>query len=380
MRGGVRGRRRCSPGASRCCGRARCHARAAGACSGIASRSLLARRRGGAGGRGRHPRAPVPLRLAPVARLQPSSRAPSHAGSHFTDVGSGRYDFWRVSLDAFVAHPDRRPRPGQLRRLLRHAPPHRTRSRAGPTASRCGCSPTPAWSASCCSRCSWSRRAALAAVARAPAPGRPLARSVAAGAALLPLVVWLIHGSVDWFWEMPALTGPALGFLAHGRRRWSRDRRRPRPRREPRHRARAPRSGRRDAAMPGCWPARSACSRCWRRWSCSDSRTCRCARCRSASDLAPATPPRRFSDLQPIAADLESAERRPGRLAGDDRAADRRQLRRRPGALRSRRSTAIPAAGMRWLGAGLAASALGDRGAGAPRLRDRRLDQPRQPP
>src|SRR5205807_1194211 len=27
------------------------------------------------------------------------------SGSHFTDVGSGRYDFWRVSLDAFTAHP-----------------------------------------------------------------------------------------------------------------------------------------------------------------------------------------------------------------------------------------------------------------------------------
>jgi tetratricopeptide (TPR) repeat protein len=31
--------------------------------------------------------------------------------------------------------------------------------------------------------------------------------------ALLPLVVWLIYGSVDWFWEVPALSGPALGFL-----------------------------------------------------------------------------------------------------------------------------------------------------------------------
>jgi Flp pilus assembly protein TadD len=29
----------------------------------------------------------------------------------------------------------------------------------------------------------------------------------------LPLVVWLIHGSIDWFWELPALSGPALGFL-----------------------------------------------------------------------------------------------------------------------------------------------------------------------
>ena len=34
------------------------------------------------------------------------------------------------------------------------------------------------------------------------------------GAALLPLGVWLIHGSIDWFWEFPALSGPALGFLA----------------------------------------------------------------------------------------------------------------------------------------------------------------------
>src|SRR5947209_6441022 len=34
-----------------------------------------------------------------------------------------------------------------------------------------------------------------------------------AGACILPLIVWLIHGSVDWFWEMPALSGPALGFL-----------------------------------------------------------------------------------------------------------------------------------------------------------------------
>jgi hypothetical protein len=25
--------------------------------------------------------------------------------------------------------------------------------------------------------------------------------------------VWLIHGSLDWFWELPALSGPALGFL-----------------------------------------------------------------------------------------------------------------------------------------------------------------------
>jgi hypothetical protein len=29
-----------------------------------------------------------------------------------------------------------------------------------------------------------------------------------------PLGVWLIHGSIDWFWEFPALSGPAFGFFA----------------------------------------------------------------------------------------------------------------------------------------------------------------------
>jgi O-Antigen ligase len=43
--------------------------------------------------------------------------------------------------------------------------------------------------------------------------GRDPARRVAAGLALVPLIVWLVHGSLDWFWEFPALSVPALGFL-----------------------------------------------------------------------------------------------------------------------------------------------------------------------
>jgi Flp pilus assembly protein TadD len=27
-------------------------------------------------------------------------------------------------------------------------------------------------------------------------------------------VYWLLHGSIDWFWEIPALAAPAFGFLA----------------------------------------------------------------------------------------------------------------------------------------------------------------------
>jgi hypothetical protein len=35
-----------------------------------------------------------------------------------------------------------------------------------------------------------------------------------AAAALVPLIVWLVHGSVDWLWEFPALSAPALAFAA----------------------------------------------------------------------------------------------------------------------------------------------------------------------
>jgi hypothetical protein len=55
--------------------------------------------------------------------------------------------------------------------------------------------------------------AAVVAALRRRAPKGTL-RGVMAGIALLPLIVWLIHGSVDWFWEMPALSAPALAFLA----------------------------------------------------------------------------------------------------------------------------------------------------------------------
>jgi tetratricopeptide (TPR) repeat protein len=53
---------------------------------------------------------------------------------------------------------------------------------------------------------------ALRAAARTRRGADPT-RQMLAGAALMPLVVWLIHGSLDWFWEFPALSAPALGFL-----------------------------------------------------------------------------------------------------------------------------------------------------------------------
>jgi hypothetical protein len=129
-------------------------------------------------------------------------------GSHFTDVGSGRYDFWRVALDAFVTHPIGGL--GQDNFDSYYMPRRRT-------------SEEPAWTHSLEFRLlahtgivgfllfATFLLAALAAALR----GRRKAgfAGAVAGAALVPLLVWLIHGSVDWFWEFPALSGPALGFL-----------------------------------------------------------------------------------------------------------------------------------------------------------------------
>lgn len=130
-------------------------------------------------------------------------------GSHFTDVGSGRYDFWRVAIDAFVSHPIGGL--GQDNFADYYLPRRRTREE-------------PAWTHSLELRLLAHTGivglltfggfviCALIPALRARRRGSPLTAAVAA-IALLPLLDWLIHGSIDWFWEIPALSGPALGFL-----------------------------------------------------------------------------------------------------------------------------------------------------------------------
>jgi hypothetical protein len=137
------------------------------------------------------------------------SKYNAQSSSHFGTVGSGRYDFWRVSLDALTAHPI-----GGLGQD----------NFADYYVSRRHTHEEPAWTHSLEMRLlahtglvgfalfATFLAAALAAVLSVRRRGEHLAR-VAAGVALLPGAVWLIHGSVDWFWEMPALSGPALGFL-----------------------------------------------------------------------------------------------------------------------------------------------------------------------
>jgi hypothetical protein len=132
-----------------------------------------------------------------------------YGSSHFTDVGSGRYDFWRVALHAFTHHPIGGL--GQDNFGDYYLPLRRTGEE-------------PSWTHSLELRllahtgivgfmlfCGFLIAAAKAA-ARTRRRGDADARLLAA-ALLMPLVVWLIHGSLDWFWEVPALSGPALGFL-----------------------------------------------------------------------------------------------------------------------------------------------------------------------
>ena len=139
----------------------------------------------------------------------PSAQTSSSLASHFSEVGSGRYDFWRVSLEAFAAHPI-----GGLGQdnfdsyYLQH----------GHTSEE------PAWTHSLEMRLLahtgivgfllFIGFLGCAATAGLRGRGRLDARAGAViGLAVLPLIDWLLHGSVDWFWEMPALAGPALGFL-----------------------------------------------------------------------------------------------------------------------------------------------------------------------
>ena len=161
---------------------------------------------GGAAATHRHPVRFVVRQWDGFSHTQTAS-----TGSHFTDVGSGRYDFWRVALDAFLAHPIGGL--GQDNFDDYYMPRRRT-------------SEEPAWTHSLELRLLAHTGlvgfvlfftflvAAIAAALRGRRhPTSEFARWVGA-AALVPLIVWVIHGSVDWFWEIPALSGPALGFLA----------------------------------------------------------------------------------------------------------------------------------------------------------------------
>jgi tetratricopeptide (TPR) repeat protein len=138
--------------------------------------------------------------------------SPEHdtGGSHFATVGSGRPDFWRVALDAFASHPL-----GGLGQdnfadyyiTRRHTAeePKWTHSLELRLLAHTGIVGFLLFAAFLV----LAAREALRAARACP----PLLAALAA-ACLMPALDWVVHGSVDWFWEMPALSGAALAFLA----------------------------------------------------------------------------------------------------------------------------------------------------------------------
>ena len=130
--------------------------------------------------------------------------------SHFTSLGSTRYDFWRVAFDVWRDHPvlgigqdnyadayARRRHNAFEEPRWAHSLPLRLLAHTGIVGAALFL-------------------AFLGAVAAAAAGAWRRARDAgtraAVGAALLPGVVWIVHGSVDWLWEFPALSGAALAL------------------------------------------------------------------------------------------------------------------------------------------------------------------------
>jgi tetratricopeptide (TPR) repeat protein len=124
-------------------------------------------------------------------------------------LGSNRYDFYRVALDAFVTHPlvgigadnyqQQYLAHGRSEETPRY--PHsvelRTLAQTGVLGALLALV---------------GLGGALAAGASALRRADPLGRAVAA-AALGGFAYWAVHGSVDWFWEFAGLGAPAFALL-----------------------------------------------------------------------------------------------------------------------------------------------------------------------
>jgi hypothetical protein len=124
-------------------------------------------------------------------------------------LGSNRYDFYRVSLDEFLAHPlagigvDNFQQQYLVHGRSSETPryPHsvelRTLTQTGVLGGVLAL---------------FGLGAALVGGAAALRRADPLARATAA-AALAGFAYWAVHGSVDWFWEFAGLGAPAFALL-----------------------------------------------------------------------------------------------------------------------------------------------------------------------
>ncbi len=133
----------------------------------------------------------------------------STGGRLVSGLGSNRYDFYRVALDEYLAHPiagigaDNFQQQYLVHGRSNETPryPHsvelRTLAQTGSVGAVLALV---------------GLGAALIAAAAALREADPLARCVAA-AALAGFAYWLVHGSFDWFWEFSGLGAPAFALL-----------------------------------------------------------------------------------------------------------------------------------------------------------------------
>ena len=124
-------------------------------------------------------------------------------------LGSNRYDFYRVALDEFVAHPlvgigaDNFQQQYLAHGRSEETPhyPHSVELRTLAETGLIGALLALV-----------GLGAALLAAARGLRGPDPLGRAVVA-AALAGFAYWVVHGSFDWFWEFAGLGAPAFALL-----------------------------------------------------------------------------------------------------------------------------------------------------------------------
>ncbi len=131
--------------------------------------------------------------------------------SRFTTAGgSNRYDFWVVSWEALKAHPVGglgmdNFQAEYLREGTSEEQPRFAHSLEMGVLAQTGLVGALLF-------LGWIVGGLLGGVAALRAPP---ARAAAAGALTL-FAYWFLHASVDWFWELPGLTGPAVAALGMG--------------------------------------------------------------------------------------------------------------------------------------------------------------------
>ena len=129
-------------------------------------------------------------------------------------LGSGRYDFYRVALDEFAAHPlvgigaDNFQQP-YLRHGRGESTPHYPHSVELRTLAQTGLVGALLAVVGLGAALLAGGRAGLLARARR---SDPLGAAVAT-AALGGFAYWMVHGSFDWFWEFAGLGAPAFALL-----------------------------------------------------------------------------------------------------------------------------------------------------------------------